>query len=103
IILLYKAWVIWYNRGRSPSDIGRDVMWIIVNSLLTIVPYIFTIFIIEGIISLLDHPGQKVEQNTDIMKTAHSNFEKETSLADVEALYGFKDNDFILISTFPTS
>ena len=61
-------------------------MGIIVDSLLMAAPYIFVMFLFEGIRRLLNRPDRKVEQRVDTMKMAHSCLEKETIQADMEAL-----------------
>ena len=84
--LWLSVWVIRNNWGRSLPDIGRDAVGIIVDSLLMAAPYIFVMFLFEGIRRLLNRPDRKVEQRVDTMKMAHSCLEKETIQADMEAL-----------------
>lgn len=93
ILAVSFVFLIWFliecireNWGRSPVDIGKDAIIIIVMSVLMAAPYVFVMFLFSWIGKLLDRPNPKEERRKEALKTVETCLEKETIRDDMEAL-----------------
>ena len=93
ILAVSFVFLIWFliecireNWGRSPVDIGKDAIIIIVMSVLMAAPYVFVMFLFSWIGKLLDRPNPKEERRKEALKTLETCLEKETIRDDMEAL-----------------
>ena len=86
ILAVSFVFLIWFLWGRSPVDIGKDAIIIIVMSVLMAAPYVFVMFLFSWIGKLLDRPNPKEERRKEALKTLETCLEKETIRDDMEAL-----------------